>query len=417
MRACLVLTAISLLSSGCWLSHGREDVPMRRDGGRLDGGPPPMPRDAGEIDLPDAGASGCEAWTEVEPIQVTTREGDHSLLDVEHTGPGYLMLWSTTNPSRDRSRFGTLLPLGGPPGGPFEIFDPPAPVSLGNSLAVGAGLMGATQSDENGCRFRRILDPVAPALGAEMRYPPEIQRCNGLLAHGGGFTAFDRERGEAHAFQPDGTYVRTRALEIFDGDVFWWARARQGDDAYLIATMRGGVEPTDARAQRVDRVGAPLGSPVDLLPFEAAATRIRATRSGPGVAVGWMQLREPGGQMATMRLFQTDLRGAPSPESHVYTAVRAYRDAGWSLVRIGDSLFLVYVEPEEGDRFGDRTALRAYRVSSDLAPLDPEPRTLATGRFLRRVAARTDGRDLFVGYTANDGTSTQVFAAGLRCTR
>ncbi len=96
-------------------------------------------------------------------------------------------------------------------------------------------------------------------------------------------------------------------------------------------------------------------------------------------------------QAREVRLFPTSSNDEAISLPRALEGVRAYRDAGWSMARIGDEIFVVYVEPELGDQLGDHTPLRAQRVTYEGDEID-EPLTLAEGRFLRRVVVRTDGR-------------------------
>lgn len=401
-----------VLLAGCYQSHERGSIPGRdggRDAGAFDAGPR---RDAGDVTLPDAGPVGCDVWEPVAPVQISDQEGDNTPLDAEHTGPGYLVAWSTTNPMRDRSRYATLTPLGGPVGERHVLFPPPAPVSLGTGLAVHDGAIAATQSDERGCRFRRVLAPDGSMVGAPRSMAGV---CNGLFAHSRGWTVFDRDASTATLLQPDGTPSSTVDAPVLD-EVYWWTRVRQAENSYLIVGLIGGLDPFAIHIQRVDRAGASIGPPTVLM-TPRSETRPRGVSTSEGALIGRLAppLGEPDSQHTTMLLFPTDPNGVPSFTELEYEPT-AYRDAGWGMVRIGDSIFLVYVEPEPGDRFGEATRLRALRID-ERGELLEEPITIAEGRFLRNVLARTDGRELFVAYSASVPGGTQVFGAGLRCVR
>lgn len=401
-----------LLCAGCYQSHERtfSRPDGGTDGGRFDAGPR---RDGGDIDFPDAGPVGCEAWEPVEPVQVSNQDGDNSPLDVENTGPGFLVVWTTTNPERDRSRFATLTPLGGPVGERHVLFDPPSPISLGNGLAVHDGQIAAVQSDDRGCRFRRVLSPDGSMLGPVRSYAdPAV--CGGMLGHSRGWTVFDRDASQVTLLQPDGTVASSLSLPALD-EVYWYTRIRQAENSYLFVGLVGGIEPFATRVQRIDREGRAIGPQTFLM--SPTATRPRGVTTSEGALIGRLvpPLDDPRSQHTRMMAFPTDANGGPSFVEYEFEPT-AYRDAGWGMVRIGDSIFLVFVEPEPGDRGGNVTRLRALRIDERGEVLEG-PITIAEGNFLRVVLARTNGRDLFVAYRAAVPSGSQVFGAGLRCVR
>lgn len=420
-----VLACAGFGSSGCFLSHGRPGDAdgggvVSRDAGTRDAGPRPD----GARTLPDSGVEArCEGrWISSGPVALTEEPGDESILDAEWVGEGYLVGWMSSNEAGDRARYGRLtFPSHGVLAETARIFDAPAPVSGGMGIAVWRDQIGAAAWDERGCAFRRILSADASSLGSVVRYPtPRVGRCEGLIADAAGYSFVNRafsapSAGELTRVQPSGTLEAGRPLPIFDGDVSWWGRAVLGENVLLFATMRGGAAPSEAFAQRVDATGAPLG-PVVPLPAFGAASRVALVGTPTGALVGWLESPDgdPDSQEREVRVFPTDSVGSALGPPLALPGVRAYRDAGWSMTRIGDEIFVVYVEPEVGDRSGERTTLKAARVRWDGAPIG-EPLWLAEGRFLRHPVARTSGTEVLVAYTAFAGVSHEVFVAELGC--
>lgn len=416
-RGIATLAIIAALLSGCYQSHGRVDL-ARPDSGReidagaRDGG---RPADAGR--LPDAGVQRCEGtWDVVAPLQLTFPPSDDYPSDVEWTGAGYLVGFQSSNPDLDQSRFAQLVSHG-VVGEPQRVFGPPSGTCGGMGIATNGDAVAAVTWDARGCFFRRI---AADGSGLADERRIDANGCVGLTETGSGFSVLDYpgSGGEVRFHRLDvngGSIGRVPRLEIFRDDVFFWARAEFDDDSQLFAVMRGGVSPTSAAAQPVDAEGGATGPEVTL-PASGVDAGIHAIATGSGVLIGWYadESGDPDSQERVVTLMRATRDGRVLGEPFTLSGVRAYRDAGWTMVRVRGENFVVYVEPMVGDRSGRETVIRALRIDDEGAAL-AEPLNVAEVLFGRRVIARTNGASVLIAYAANGGSSNEVFTAELEC--
>lgn len=416
-RLAVVALAATLLG-GCYLSHRRGDR-VRSDGGReLDSGQ----ADA-SVPLIDASDEPCRGrWRVTSEQQLTDAPGDERLGDAEWTGSGYLVGFH--GPAPDSIPSAQLVTFDAAPADPHGVFGP-VPRSgwfMAIDIAVSGDGVAALESSSRGCFFRSIARDGSSS-SAERRI--DARECRALTGMRTGFYLLDNPylpldpEGGVRFQHLDADGVPSASLpwlEIFGNYYRGHASVVFEDDSQLLVVQRDeGADLRSAGAQRVDAEGMPLGAETSL-PAIAQFANVQAVATPEGVLIGWFHDEggDPESPERVIRLMRATRDGGVIGEAFTLPDVRAHRNAGWSMTRPEHEIIVVYAELAPGDRTGRETVIRAQALD-DLGAPRGAPLSVADATLAEHVIARTNGSNVFVGYSAETTPSRELFAVRLEC--
>jgi hypothetical protein len=345
---------------------------------------------------------------------------------VSVTATNVLVAWQISNsdpPSAKTRNMQKLTFDGEPEADVVTLFPSPGGWNAygGIRIATGPDHFGAAVWDEaNGCMFRP-LDTEGDIIGDFHRVAD--LNCGVLRSTRTGFSLFTWDWGaqEKYLVRLDEHGVRLERSEpiaaLSGRDVFWWSTTVLSDDELLVASMIGGLEPTEIEIQRIDNKGGVLSPPSSVVELDVPASRVRVIKTPAGALLGWLETAPDGPSHQHQHVvFQAlDHEGVPYGEPTRHETRLVYRDAGWSLARWDDQVLASFVQPIEDDPYGDLSKV-LFQPFTPEGQRDGSAVELGEERFARDTLIRRTPLGAIIVYTAYPGDLPhELFAGGVLC--